>query len=142
MYAKPLVFLLAGAFGLAGVALAQQSGAGKYDLGKYEYQAKCASCHGVSGKGDGPMRAALKKAPSDLTTFAKRNGGAFPSQLAWQVIDGRPVETGAHGTREMPVWGQDFRREFLRPEPGPSAEWYVAGRISAPVDYLESIQAK
>ncbi len=142
MYAKSLVVLLAAALGIAGAASAQQSGVGKYDLGKYEYQAKCASCHGVSGKGDGPMRTALKKAPSDLTTYAKRNGGAFPTQLAWQVIDGRPVDTGAHGTREMPVWGQDFRREVLRPEPGPSAEWYVAGRIGALVDYLESIQVK
>ncbi len=83
----------------------------------------------------------------DLTTYAKCNGGAFPTQLAWGVIDGRPTEIGAHGTREMPIWGQELRREALRPpdrmKPGdPSPEWYVAGRISALVDYLASIQAK
>lgn len=133
------------AVGLAALGLAMSGAlaqAGKYDMGKYEYQAKCASCHGVDGKGDGPMRKALTKAPPDLTTYAKRNGGAFPTQLAWQVIDGRTMESGAHGSREMPVWGQDFRREVWRPEPGPKPEWYVAGRIAALVDYLESIQVK
>lgn len=137
---KALAIVVASALGLAATAFAAEPG--KYDLGKYEYQSKCASCHGVGGKGDGPMRKVLTKAPTDLTTFAKRNGGAFPTQLAWQIIDGRPVESGAHGVREMPVWGQDFRREVLRPEPGPTPEWYVAGRISALIDYLQSIQVK
>jgi mono/diheme cytochrome c family protein len=138
MNSKSLLVLIAGAAGIAGVALAQPG----MDLGKYEYQAKCASCHGISGKGDGPLRKVLAKAPSDLTTYAKRNGGTFPTQLAWQTIDGRPIESGAHGTREMPVWGQDFRREVIRPEPGSTPEWLVAGRISALIDYLTSIQAK
>jgi mono/diheme cytochrome c family protein len=130
--------LLAGVLGVSGVALAQKSS----DLGKYEYYSKCASCHGISGKGDGSMRTFLTKAPSDLTTLAKRNGGALPSDLVWQVIDGRSI--GPHGTRDMPVWGQEFRREIMRtggPE-GPSPEWYVAGRIAALTEHLVSIQAK
>jgi mono/diheme cytochrome c family protein len=143
MNARFATVLLAGALGLPGVALAQEG----TDFGKYEYYAKCASCHGASGKGNGPVAKHLTKTPSDLTTYAKRNGGAFPTQLAWQVIDGRPVEIGAHGTREMPIWGQEFRRETLRPadrvQPGdPSPEWHVARRISALIDYLASIQAK
>ncbi len=141
MYGKLGVVLLASALCLP--ALAQQAS----ELGKYEYFSRCAPCHGASGKGDGPMRKQLVAAPSDLTTYAKRNGGAFPTQLAWQVIDGRPTEIGAHGTRDMPIWGQDFRREAFRPpdrtKPGdPSPEWYVAGRIGALIDYLASIQAK
>lgn len=51
---------------------------------------------------------------------------------------------GAHGAREMPIWGRELRTEILRtggPE-GPSPEWYVAGRISALVDYLASIQVR
>ena len=117
------------------------------DFGKYEYYAKCASCHGLSAKGDGPVAKHLTKAPPDLTTYAKRNGGTFPTQLAWQAIDGRPVAIGAHGTADMPVWGQEFRRESIRPadrmDPaGPTPEWYVARRIMALIDYLASIQAK
>lgn len=137
-------WLISLAMALPVVALAQEGA----DFGKYEYYTKCASCHGVSGKGDGAVAKYLAKAPPDLTTYAKRNGGVFPTQLAWQAIDGRPVAISAHGTREMPVWGQDFRRDAaIRPadrlDPaGPGPEWHVARRITALVDYLASIQAK
>jgi len=132
--------LLATVLSVPGLAGAQQS----TDLGKYEYWSKCATCHGISGKGDGPMGKFLTKSPSDLTTLAKRNGGAFPTQLVWQSIDGRPVEIGPHGTRDMPIWGQDYRREILqRAGPAsPSAEWYVTGKIIALLDFLATIQVK
>lgn len=133
------IIVVSGCLSVSGAAFAQQA---LENLGKYEYMAKCASCHGVAGKGDGPMQKALSKAPPDLTTYAKRNGGAFPTQLAWQIIDGR-TEVSAHGTREMPVWGQDFRREVLKMNAGtPNPEWQVAGRISALIDYLATIQVK
>ena len=35
--------------------------------GKALFDANCASCHGVSGKGDGPVGAALTPAPRDFT---------------------------------------------------------------------------
>lgn len=140
MHGQLRTILAIGSLGLCGASFGQQA---LENLGKYEYMSKCAACHGVAGKGDGPMRSALAKAPPDLTTYAKRNGGAFPTQLAWQIIDGRPVEIASHGSREMPVWGQDLRREILRNnEATPNPEWQVAGRISALIDYLASIQAK
>ncbi len=45
------------------------------DLGKIEYQSKCASCHGSDAKGDGPLADQLKIGPADLTQLAKKNGG-------------------------------------------------------------------
>jgi mono/diheme cytochrome c family protein len=141
MNAKVKAILLAGAFCVPGLVLAVQD----TDLGKYEYQSKCASCHGISGKGDGALRTFLVNAPADLTTYARRNGGAFPTQLAWEVIDGRPnVAIGAHGTREMPIWGQELRREVLRAGgyEVPNPEWFVAGRITALIDYLATFQVK
>ncbi len=36
--------------------------------GKVLYEAQCASCHGVSGKGDGPAGQALTPPAADLTT--------------------------------------------------------------------------
>ena len=50
----------------------------KADVGKREYQANCANCHGVGGKGDGPIADLLTKKATDLTTLAKKNGGVFP----------------------------------------------------------------
>lgn len=140
---KSVHILLACVLGLPVAASAQEG----LEFGKYEYFTKCAACHGASGKGDGPVAKSLLTPPSDLTTYAKRNGGAFPTQLAWDVIDGRPVIITAHGTREMPVWGQEFRRETLRPADrmnpqGPTPESHVARRIGALIDYLASIQGK
>lgn len=124
-----------------GAAWAQPTNA---DLGQLEYEANCASCHGVTGKGEGRMKAFLTKAPTDLTTLSKRYGGAFPNQMVWEIIDGRTSSNiGPHGNREMPVWGAAFRTQALQ-YPGMSAqpEWYVRGRIVALLDYLARIQAK
>lgn len=77
----------------------------------------------------------------DLTTLAKRNGGAFPTDLAWQKIDGRPVKFDP--ARNMPVWGSDFRHEALAGvKPAASPESYVAAEIAAILEYLKTIQVK
>lgn len=68
------------------------------DFGKVEYESSCASCHGLLGKGDGPLARALVSQPSDLTTLTKRNGGVFPAQRVHEIIDGR-AEVEAHGPR-------------------------------------------
>jgi len=114
------------------------------DIGRVDYEAHCASCHGVGGKGDGAMRPFLTKAPSDLTTLSRRHGGAFPTQLVWETIDGRNSKlTGLHGTREMPVWGATFRSQSMRyPEMASQAEWYVRGRIVSLIDHLARIQVQ
>ena len=114
------------------------------DLGREEYLSSCASCHGAGGRGDGPLRAFLTKAPSDLTTLAKRSGGALPTQLVWEMIDGRgSTEIGSHGSREMPVWGSAYRaRALSQPEAASQPEWYVRGRIVALIDYLQRLQGR
>lgn len=129
----------------SGVAQADPQAA---DMGRAEYMSACASCHGVGGKGDGPVAAALVKKPSDLTTLARRNGGALPVQLVWEMIDGRsqvPLGSFAHGSRDMPVWGDEYRASArLSPNPAVASqpEWYVRGRIVALIDYLQRIQGK
>jgi len=126
--------------GLAGVAQAQAD-----DLGKHDYEASCAVCHGQTGRGEGPMRAFLVVPPADLTTLARRNGGIFPAERVARTIDGR-VTIGSHGTREMPVWGQVFLEQERaqttegRRRVGP--EWRVHARILALVDYLARLQEK
>lgn len=119
--------------------------------GKAVYEEKCAGCHGMTGKGDGPVAQFLIRPAGDLTTIARRNGGQFPNELVWDIIDGRNAETqGPHGTREMPIWGQEFREEALRGRrgagPGPglasSPEWHTRNRIVALLDYLQTLQVK
>jgi mono/diheme cytochrome c family protein len=72
------------------------------------FRAYCASCHGVSGTGNGPVAATLKTKPTDLTQLAKRNNGAFPSESVASVIEKGKIT--AHGSSEMPVWGPELSR--------------------------------
>lgn len=119
---------------MSGTSFAQSG----FDFGKTEYMASCASCHGVSAKGDGAVAGYLVKAPADLTTMTKRNGGVFPSQFAREVIDGRSAPTtGPHGVREMPIWGQIYRSEDTQP-----ADLHARNRINSLLDYLVRIQVK
>lgn len=112
------------------------------DFGKFEYESNCASCHGHTGKGDGPMAQTLLSKPTDLTTLSKRNGGVFPAQQVYEIIDGRK-EIKAHGPRTMPVWGNEFRSTVPEVEElgfldfGPSI---AHARIASVVDYLYRIQ--
>ena len=90
------------------------------DAGKAEYQSSCASCHGVDGKGTGPVADALKTKPADLTMIAKHNNGVFPFGRIYEIIDGR-LEVKSHGVRDMPVWGFRFS-----PAPIPdSTPWFL-----------------
>jgi hypothetical protein len=76
----------------------------------------------------------LRRRPTDLTQYARANGGVFPSERTRRVIDGRDV--GAHGSVEMPVWGDVFKRTI------PDGERAARERIDAIVAYLESIQER
>ncbi len=112
-------------------------------LGRADYKDNCASCHGTLGKGDGPLRSFLVQQPSDLTTIAQRHGGKFPQELMWEVIDGRwSGDGGPHGSREMPVWGSEFKaRAMTRPsDSARTAEWSARNRIVSLLKYLETIQ--
>jgi mono/diheme cytochrome c family protein len=84
--------------------------------GKDLYVRFCASCHGVTGQGDGPVAGSFKVEVPDLTLIARRAKGAYPRDRVEKIIDGRHI-IGAHGSRTMPVWGEDFSRlEIGNPE--------------------------
>jgi cytochrome c553 len=72
------------------------------------FQNYCAVCHGKEGKGNGPAASALTKTPADLTRIAARNGGTFPDVRVKRYIEGLD-EVPAHGSRDMPMWGELFR---------------------------------
>ena len=131
----------------AGIASAQSEGT---DVGRAEYFSSCASCHGADAKGGGPVGPVLKQRPADLTLLAKKNGGVFPFDRIYRVIDGRE-EISGHGSRDMPIWGYRFvppsnknlklADDFIYSPPA-SAEGVIHGRILAVIDYLNRVQAK
>ena len=114
------------------------------DVGKLEYRASCASCHGVAGKGDGPVMAELKHPAANLTVLAKNNSGVFPFDRVYQIIDGRQ-EVKAHGPREMPVWGHGFNLQcsaYFENYPAEDTESNARSRILALTEYLYRLQEK
>ena len=73
------------------------------------YHSYCATCHGDTGKGDGPVASVLETPVPDLTKISKTNGGIFPADRVRRIIAGDEL-IKAHGTREMPVWGPIFHQ--------------------------------
>lgn len=108
------------------------------ELGAEAYPRYCASCHGLKAMGDGPTAPALIVKPADLTRIAARRGGKFPDGEIARFIDGR-FTLSAHGSREMPVWGERFGDAI--PESG-IAEEVSRGHIATLIEYLKSIQRK
>lgn len=115
------------------------------ELGAEEYRERCAICHGVEVDGDGPLARFFTLDVPGLSELSKDNGGVFPFEHVYRVIDGR-TEVAAHGPRSMPVWGHEYRREALDqgdPTLRPiRAEFFVTERILSLIRYLESVQAK
>lgn len=110
-------------------------------IGSNEYRISCLSCHGVGGRGNGPMAELLKVEPSDLTVIAKNNEGIFPLDKVHRMIDGRHGVTG-HGDRDMPIWGARYLREDTERYGPFGGEDVVRLRILELVYYLQSIQTK
>jgi len=123
---------------------AEMSPTGQITSGKLDFRQYCAQCHGKEGIGDGPVAAALKKKPANLTLLSRNNGGVFPEQEVRDFIDGSKLAEG-HGTREMPIWGYAFMyRQSSHTGPGgaPLTEAAVKHKIGRLVDYVKSIQAQ
>ena len=122
---------------MTSAAVAQQ----KLDLGKREFEAKCAVCHGKDGKGGGPYAEQLKRSLPDLTMMARRNGGVFPVSRTYETIEGAGA---GHGTRDMPVWGMDYTIQAAEqlPDLPYNQALFVRTRIMALLEYLNQMQVK
>ena len=108
--------------------------------GQVEYQQACASCHGLTGKGDGPVATYMSKPVPDLTTIRARNDGEFPFQDLLEMVDGRFADRqpGPHGT-EMPVWGERYAFGGAVDDPV-EAEINTLGRMTSLIYHLHSLQ--
>ncbi|MFM8574932.1 MAG: c-type cytochrome [Limnohabitans sp.] len=118
-----------------------QTGA-RMDPGKREIEARCASCHGMTGKGNGPVTDLLRRSPPDLTQLARSNGGILPMERLYQSILGDSV--AAHGSRDMPVWGMVYRTDaagYYGDVPY-DADGYVRTRVLSLLEYLSRLQIR
>ena len=120
---------------VAYVGTLQEPAAGADELGARLFKTHCATCHGLNGRGDGPLAGQLRRLPPDLTRFSARNGDVFPSERLRRIIDGQDVPS--HGDREMPVWGDVFRDS----RDGATSDSAKA-RIDAIVKYLQGLQQR
>src|ERR1041384_2399645 len=68
----------------------------------------CATCHGITGKGEEPVAAGLEVG-TPRPTANQNPGEKFPFNRVQNKIDGEK-EVTAHGPSRMPVWGQVFRK--------------------------------
>lgn len=98
----------------------------------------CAVCHGVDARGTGPAAEVLVMPVPDITLLALHHNGQFPSEEVERVIRG-DAERRAHGTREMPMWGQALRD--VRPDYKPARRAsFVELRVLGLTAYIESLQ--
>ena len=118
--------------------LSPAAGAQVFDeySGEETFRRFCASCHGESGRGDGPVASAIPITVPDLTLIRRRQGDKFPEETLRKIIDGRNVVV-YHGTRYMPVWGYEFWVEEGGDE---EAEKRVKRIIANLIEYITAFQ--
>jgi mono/diheme cytochrome c family protein len=92
------------------------------------YDAYCASCHGVAGRGNGPAAARLDKPVANLTLIAERDGD-FDRQHVMSHV------SGGYVTPPMPRWHQIIRDTYK----SDGAEQLVIRNVTL---YVETMQVK
>ena len=107
--------------------------------GAKTYYRFCSVCHGKDAKGNGSFSENLKVTPPDLTTLSSSNNGIFPWIHLFEVIDGKDIAR-AHGTKEMPIWGDLFDLSNWSSHDIENANTIVRGRIFELLVYLNSVQ--
>ena len=128
--------LLAAALALVPLPLA----AGPVEDGRAVWLDACASCHGPSARGDGPMAELLALPVPNLTGLAAANGGSFPWLRVVHLVDGRSGLRGHGGP--MPIFGALMRGDAVAAEAPDGSPVITSARVLAVVAWLESVQAR
>ena len=120
------------------VLLARPTNGAEANPGRAAYLKYCSTCHGTEGQGDGVVASALRPKPADLTQLAKTHAGKFPYvQVERDTIDGRK-RIAAHGSSEMPVWGEILGEQKAMAQP----DAHIRGQVQLITDYVATIQVR
>lgn len=128
---RALPFVLSLVFGAPTLAQDVQQGAELF--GYY-----CATCHGTSATGNGPMSPSLMIPPTDLTELQSRNDGVFPTTRVVMRIDGRDPLV-SHGS-VMPVYGDFFAGTDVMTKTEAGQPLLTSQPIVDLLAYLEGLQ--
>ena len=91
-----LLVCFAAVYGLSSISHMVSAAGGDAAKGKATFQAKCVTCHGAQGKGDGPLGAKLKPPAGDFTSAESKkksedelrdiieNGKPKTAMVAWK----------------------------------------------------------
>ncbi len=112
----------------------------KQPSGAEDFGDFCASCHGMSGKGDGDAAALLDRKPADLTTISARNGGVFPGTQVMAKIWG--YTGGRDGSSTMPEFGPLLQGELVPYDGGDGIQTPTPVRLVQLAEYLKTLQQK
>jgi len=104
------------------------------------FHQNCSVCHGLDGKGPGPgstydpesPEPQKRVKPANLTILSEQNAGKFPADRVRDAIYFKGL-IPAHGTPEMPAWGNAFYLLKSRPK-------VLEERVRDLTAYIESIQ--
>jgi mono/diheme cytochrome c family protein len=107
--------------------------------GEILYLTYCQSCHGIGGRGDGPVAGSLRVTPADLTTLWEAYGTPLDRERVAAYIDGRRLFE-AHGPREMPIWGDEFFEDV--PPNTHDLDPLKRRLVDVLVRYLETLQTE
>jgi len=125
-------FLFSIPFLFVGLSLEAQS------AGKTLYVENCVSCHGISGRGDGPVAASLATKPADLTQVAARRDGVWPMLEVMSIIDGYSRNTLPR--EDMPVFENFLDNDMVEFDTGNGVKTLVPAELIDIVNFLETLQ--
>ncbi|MEO0912416.1 MAG: cytochrome c [Pseudomonadota bacterium] len=108
--------------------------------GQAIFETYCAACHGLDGRGRGPLGALLTVQPTDLTRLTLRNNGTFPLFRVISRIDGRDPLV-AHGSA-MPVYGDFFEGEDVSLKAASGQPILTSAPIVDLMAFIETLQER
>lgn len=106
--------------------------------GRAVFVKSCSACHGVTGRGDGPLVAELELKPADLTKIAARRDGLWPMVEVMSIIDGYHRRTLPR--EKMPIFGDLAEGKLVLFDAGDGRKIPTPVKLIAVANYLETIQ--